>query len=283
MFSGRDGAMQNIKENKVRPRLLFVDDEPGIRRTLPEILRTHGFEVGVAATVAEALKLISTENFDALLSDLNIGEPGDGFTVVSAMRRIQPSAATIILTGYPAFETALKAIQSQVDDYLVKPADISSLLNKIRERMASPVLRQKAPLLRLMELIRENRESILQDWLASVDSAKEGSAESFAEVLDSLIQNLQRGLENLPAPDLEPAAAHGERRRAEGYRTSSLVDELHMLEKVVLTYIERNLMRVDLSTLFQDLRAMNEVFRAQLAEAVRAYMAEPESHEAAIY
>ncbi len=106
--------------------------------TLPEILRQHGFEVAVAATVPEALKIISTENFEVLLSDLNIGEPGDGFTVVSAMRRIQPSATTIILTGYPAFESALRAIQSQVDDYLVKPADIASLVGKIRGKAGEP-------------------------------------------------------------------------------------------------------------------------------------------------
>ena len=264
------------------PKILFVDDDPNIRLTLPEILRQHGFEVAVAATVPEALKIISTENFEVLLSDLNIGEPGDGFTVVSAMRRIQPSATTIILTGYPAFESALRAIQSQVDDYLVKPADIASLVGKIREKLASPILRQQAPLLRLVDLIKENRQGILHDWLVSADLAESGTIESFAEVLDSVIRNLQRGLERRPEADLEPAAAHGERRRAEGYRASSMVDELHSLEKVVLVYAERNLMRVDLSTLFHDLRTMNEVFRAQLSEAVRAYMAEPESHQPAL-
>jgi len=266
----------------VAARILFVDDEPNIRLTLSAILRQHGFEVTVAATVPEALRIISNETFDVLLSDLNIGEAGDGFTVVSAMRRIQPSAATMILTGYPAFESALKAIQSQVDDYLVKPADVPSLVGKIRERLASPVLRQQAPLLRLAELIRENRQEILHDWLVSVDSTVEGTTESLAEVLDSVISNLQRAVENRSETDLEPAAAHGERRRAEGYRASSMVDELHALEKVVLIYIERNLMRVDLSALFQDLRTMNEVFRAQLSEAVRAYMAEPENHHTAM-
>jgi ActR/RegA family two-component response regulator len=266
----------------VGPKILFVDDDPNIRATLPEILRQHGFEVAVAATVSEALKIISSEDFEVLLSDLNIGEPGDGFTVVSAMRRIQPSATTIILTGYPAFESALRAIQSQVDDYLIKPADVASLIAKIREKLASPVLRQQAPLLRLVDLLRENRLAILHDWLVNVDSPEAGTTESFTEVLDSVIRNLQRGLEHRSETDLEPAAAHGERRRAEGYRASSMVDELHALEKVLLVYVERNLMRVDLSTLFQDLRAMNEVFRAQLSEAVRAYMAEPESQQPAL-
>jgi DNA-binding NtrC family response regulator len=82
-----------------KPKLLFVDDEDSIRITLPAILHREGFEVTAAATVAEAIALINRQTFDILLSDLNIGEPGDGFTVVSAMRRIQPTARTFILTG----------------------------------------------------------------------------------------------------------------------------------------------------------------------------------------
>src|SRR5438270_5967579 len=103
-----------------------------IRRTLPEILRREGFEVTVAATVPEALEQIQREQFDILISDLNIGEPGDGFTVVSAMRRSQPQAATFILTGFPDFDTALKAIRSQVDDYLVKPTHPLRLIEKVK-------------------------------------------------------------------------------------------------------------------------------------------------------
>src|SRR5262245_8939226 len=104
--------------NFMATRLLFVDDEASIRKTLKLILERHGFEVTTSATVPEALTQINHETFDVLISDLNIGQPGDGFTVVSAMRRVQPVAATFILTGYPDFDTALQAIRSQVDDYL---------------------------------------------------------------------------------------------------------------------------------------------------------------------
>ena len=76
-------------------RILFVDDEAGIRLTLGPILEKHGFAVMTAASVSEALELINHETFDVLLSDLNIGQPGDGFTVVSAMRRVQPEAVHI--------------------------------------------------------------------------------------------------------------------------------------------------------------------------------------------
>src|SRR5439155_19692937 len=87
-------------------RLLFVDDEPNIRLTLPAILKQEGFEVTTAATVPEALDHIIKPTFDVLLADLNIGQPGDGFTNVSAMRRTQPEALNMILTGYLDFDTA---------------------------------------------------------------------------------------------------------------------------------------------------------------------------------
>jgi DNA-binding response OmpR family regulator len=72
----------------MKKRILFVDDESNIRLTLPAILRNEGFDVSVASSVLEAIDAIQHFQFDILLSDLNIGEPGDGFTVVSAMRRI---------------------------------------------------------------------------------------------------------------------------------------------------------------------------------------------------
>jgi len=96
-------------------RILFVDDEEAIRLTLPPILVAEGFSVVAVATVPEALAKIASEPFDVLIADLNVGQAGDGFTVVSAMRRTQPNCVNLILTGYHAFESALEAIRQQVD------------------------------------------------------------------------------------------------------------------------------------------------------------------------
>jgi len=118
-----------------RKRILFVDDEPSIRLTLPQVLQEYGFEVKTAASVADALAEINSSRFDVLLSDLNISEEGDGFRIVSAMRQLQPRCVTVVLTGYPAFETAVQALRQQVDDYLVKPADLEALIGNLRERL----------------------------------------------------------------------------------------------------------------------------------------------------
>jgi len=118
-------------------RLLFVDDEEGIRATLPLLLRARGFDVRVAANVAEALLETRTHDFDVLLSDLNIGKDDDGFTVVQAMRKAHPHCVNILLTGYPGFESALQAIHDEVDGYFVKPADLDSLVTTIEHKLRS--------------------------------------------------------------------------------------------------------------------------------------------------
>jgi ActR/RegA family two-component response regulator len=118
-------------------RVLFVDDEPSIRLTLPPILQNRGFEVRSAASVPEALAAIDRQTFDILLSDLNVSEEGDGFTIVHAMRTANPKCITILLTGYPAFESAVEAIHHEVDDYFVKPADVESLISTMERKLAA--------------------------------------------------------------------------------------------------------------------------------------------------
>jgi ActR/RegA family two-component response regulator len=73
-----------------------VDEEPSIRATLPLILGERGFDVRVAAAVPEA---IQNHTVDAVLSDLKIGEPGDGFTIVRVIRQVNPDCVAVILTG----------------------------------------------------------------------------------------------------------------------------------------------------------------------------------------
>ena len=93
-------------------RLLVVDDDTAVLKSLEAVLVRSGFDVSAVETVPQALELISRKRFDVLLADMNIGEAGDGFTLVSAMRRVQPDACTFILTGYPDIESAIKAIRN---------------------------------------------------------------------------------------------------------------------------------------------------------------------------
>ena len=74
------------------------------------LLEHEGFDITVADDVAAALKLISSEQYDVLLSDLHMPGAGDGLTVISAMRHVNPKAIALLLTSFPEMDVAAKAI-----------------------------------------------------------------------------------------------------------------------------------------------------------------------------
>jgi DNA-binding response OmpR family regulator len=121
----------------IHKRILFVDDEPAIRATLAAILRRYGFMVTVAATVAEALDEIKKQEFDLLLSDLNIESERDGYTVIRAMRDANPNCINIVLTGYPDEESAAEGLELGIHDYIAKPANADALVAMLAEKLTA--------------------------------------------------------------------------------------------------------------------------------------------------
>jgi DNA-binding response OmpR family regulator len=122
-------------------RVLFVDDEPAIRATLAVILRRYGFVVTVASTVSEALEEIRKQEFDLLLTDLNIEGERDGYAVIRAMRQANSNCINIVLTGYPDDESAAEGAKLGIDDYIAKPANADALVALLAEKLT---VRKKA-------------------------------------------------------------------------------------------------------------------------------------------
>jgi DNA-binding NtrC family response regulator len=85
-----------------QPRILLVDDDLAVHETLKAVLEISQFHVRAAGTVADAIQLIDTQAFDALLTDIHMPGPRDGFIVISAMRHKHPDATTLLFTGYSA-------------------------------------------------------------------------------------------------------------------------------------------------------------------------------------
>jgi CheY-like chemotaxis protein len=108
-------------EPEAAHRVLLVDDDGAVRAMMNERLQRKGFEVTTDASVTEALRRIATESFDVLITDLHMPDPGDGFTVVSAMRHSQPNALTMLVSGFtsdivrPSFklQPSLHIVQSR--------------------------------------------------------------------------------------------------------------------------------------------------------------------------
>jgi ActR/RegA family two-component response regulator len=239
--------------------------------------------VTVAATVAEALSEITSRTFDVLISDLNIGEPGDGFTVVSAMRRTQPECLTLILTGYPAFETALQAIHSQVDDFLIKPTPVPKLLNAIDRNLQFPARKSRrvTSSKRISDVLRENVSTIVQRTLAAIKEEPELAAvrltdEQRVYPYPLLVQELAEMLESSEPNGVfekrvQTAALRGQVRRLQGYSIPMVIASLRLFENAVYETIDENLLTLDISFVLSDIRRLGRLSALQLEQTIRSF------------
>jgi len=263
-----------------KPRVLFLDDEESIRATLPLMLEAYGFSVTSSGTVPDALRLISHEKFDVLIADLNVGNAGDGFTVVSAMRRTQPTAVNFILTGFPAFETALEAIRQQVDDYLIKPTEIESLVQAIQSKLTDRKPTHGIQPKRLPDIIERDLDSIVKQWLTAVKKDEEISAIplSDSDREDHVPLLLQQSLERargrqLTPEDTDAAKLHGAVRRKQGYSIPLVVREAKILLRVLADCVQQNLLAIQVSYLIPDMVNVWETVASELEISVKAFVA----------
>jgi DNA-binding NtrC family response regulator len=152
-------------ERPAAHKVLLVDDDNAVREMMTVTLEHKGFEVIAAANVSEALRFITTQNFDVLITDLHMPNPGDGFTVVSAMRHSQPHALTLLVSGYPDVQSAMDTILLEADEVIVKPFGVRRLPELIREKLLA---RKPAPRLekeRVGAILQRCMPVVIQDWL----------------------------------------------------------------------------------------------------------------------
>jgi two-component system KDP operon response regulator KdpE len=134
--------------NQPAIRILVVDDESAIRRALRPPLVELGFQVAEAARGEEALQLLRTATFDAVLLDVNM--PGIGG--VETLRRIRafaPRLPILMLTVRDKEEEKVEALDLGADDYVTKPFSTRELIARVRaaiRRVKSPVRAEDAPI-----------------------------------------------------------------------------------------------------------------------------------------
>jgi signal transduction histidine kinase len=112
-------------------RLLVVDDEENIVLTISEVLRLEGYEVDVAASGREAVRLLERgPEYDLVLTDLHMDE-GDGLSLLQEVRARTPLTIVVVLTGFAAVESAIAALRHGAYDYLTKPCIIAELTHTV--------------------------------------------------------------------------------------------------------------------------------------------------------
>jgi DNA-binding response OmpR family regulator len=283
----REGTVENSGQDGTllpQARVLLVDDDGLIRTSLTLVLEFGGFEVVTASNVNDALKIIGSQDFDVLVSDLHMPGAGDGLTVVSAMRHSNPRAVTIIFSGYPAMKEAGAAILLQADEILVKPMAPEILIETIRERLRRGTATRTRAAENVATILEQNTQGTIDEWLQRVElephiiSIPLAPAQRYAH-LPSLFRDLVFRLRNpLPLGTralVSPAAAvHGVTRREQGYSAAMMVEESRMLQVSIFQTLQNNLARVDFSLLLVGVMAIADEVDSQLAQAMASYISE---------
>jgi CheY-like chemotaxis protein len=269
------------------PRVLLADDDEAVRAMLQVALERDGFEVVAVEGVKDALARIAEEDFDVLLTDLHMPHAGDGFTVVGAMRHTHPHAVTLVLSGYPFLDEALSAIRLQADAILVKPIEIASLRELIREKLEQPIARKPLPAESVATILEHDLAATIQDWMEMVEQDNELTCiplnfEDRTGHLPNLIADLVNRL-RLPTTKTAlismAARAHGDLRRKQGYTAAMMVEESRILQVSIFNTLQKNLSKVDFSKVLLDVITIADEVDSQLKQAMFSYV-EPQPQSA---
>jgi DNA-binding response OmpR family regulator len=265
-------------------KVLLVDDDDAVRELMTVALERKGFDVVAAAGVAEALRHIATESFDVLITDLHMPDPGDGFTVVTAMRHSQPNALTLLVSGYPDVQSAMAAILLEADDIIVKPFEIGRLAELVREKVLTrkPVARSEKE--RVSVILQRCIASVVEQWLARAKQSKELNHVLLSDdertghlpkLVEDLVLRLSKPggtMKDRDAVFSDAAIAHGKLRYLQNYTPAMLVHESRILQVTLFGTLQSNLNFLDFSLLLPDVMTIADEVDAQLTQSMDSYM-----------
>jgi DNA-binding response OmpR family regulator len=271
-------------ETPAAHRVLLVDDDEAVRDMMNATLERKGFEVVAAASVTEALKWIATETFDILITDLHMPNPGDGFTVITAMRHSQPQALTLLVSGYPDVQSAMAAILVQADEIIVKPFEPGTFAELVREKMLTrrPTVRLEKE--RVGVILQRCVTKIVDAWLLRAkqsselrrvplnDDERTGHLPKLVEDLALRLSKSSSTSKDSDAVFSVAAVAHGKLRYQQGYTPAMLVHESRILQVTIFGTLQSNLNSLDFSLLLPDVMTIADEVDAQLTQSMDSYM-----------
>jgi DNA-binding response OmpR family regulator len=265
-----------------RPKVLLVDDTDAVLHMMEQSLSREGFDVVTAASVTAALSQIVTQQFDVLITDLHMPEPGDGFAVVTAMRHSQPNALTLVVSGFPDVEAALDAVLLQADEVLVKPLKMKELAELIRKKAAGRKRSPKPSKESVANILERDANLTIQRWLSRVKEVGDLATLPLGDVdrtdhLPEIIKNIAQRLRTSRSIEVvataSPAAvSHGQMRYRQGYTAPMIVQESRILQVCIFETIQRNLAVVDFSSVLPDIMLLADEVDSQLTQSIDSYL-----------
>ncbi|RXH57227.1 response regulator [Granulicella sibirica] len=261
------------------PRVLLVDDDEVVRFKLVKVLEEHGFEITTASNVPEALRSIGSDEYDVLLSDLRAPGPGDGLTVVSAMRQANPRAVTLLLHAEPEVEMT-DAIFLQADEVMIRKTDAATLLELIKQKLVAGAASPRA-IETVASILERTMDDTILHWLSMAQASSmsaevpvplERRAGYLKRILRDIVARLRLheplGTHGIPSPN---AVAHGIARRMQGYSAAMVVEESRFLQVSIFQTLQNNLNTIDFSVVLRDVMTIADEVDFQLAQMLESF------------
>jgi len=117
-----------------KSRILVVDDELTIRKTIQKRLEKEGYEVTSVDNAKDALRLFQENSFDTVISDIRMEEM-DGLELLKNLQRQRRNVPIIMVTGAPSLDTAQRSIKEGAYDYITKPVERDILINTVERAL----------------------------------------------------------------------------------------------------------------------------------------------------
>ncbi len=130
--------------------VLVVDDEPNVLAIIQEMLEDEDYKLISAYSVAEARSILRRQNINIILADIFLGD-GSGDEIMAASRKVHPESLTIIMTGRPTIQNAIKMMKEGAYDYLAKPFTLEAL--KLALKRANEKIRLERENINLKEMM----------------------------------------------------------------------------------------------------------------------------------
>jgi len=115
-------------------RILIVDDDESVLKTMARILELEGYQVDTARTGMEAVKKSRVNFYHLALIDIRLPDM-QGTKLLTSMCDTIPRMVKILVTGYPSMNNAIEAVNKGADSYLRKPVKMDELLNVVRDQL----------------------------------------------------------------------------------------------------------------------------------------------------
>ncbi len=161
-------------------KVLIVDDEPSIRRTLREILEFEKYDVEEACDGLECLVKLKRDKYDVVVMDIKMPKM-DGMDALERLQLLAPDTPVVMISGHANIDTAVDAVKQGAFDFISKPPDLNRMLITLRNAMdksslitETKTLRKKVSQTKAQEIIGES--SAIQK--VKIDIAKVGPTDA---------------------------------------------------------------------------------------------------------